>query len=78
MVAEIASSIPLQRYGTVQDIANAGVFLFSEAASYVTGSVLIVDGGEVSAPPTYLDGQLIVGLCICNHAILSFHSSKLL
>lgn len=46
-MAEIASSIPLQRYGTVQDIANAGVFLFSEAASYVTGAVLIVDGGEV-------------------------------
>lgn len=36
--------VPLQRMGTVQDIAQSTVFLFSEAASYISGVVLVVDG----------------------------------
>ncbi|RDW26281.1 hypothetical protein B0I72DRAFT_138263 [Yarrowia lipolytica] len=35
---------PLQRFGTTLDIANATVWLFSEAASYVSGTVIVVDG----------------------------------
>ena len=38
--------IPLQRFGTVEDIANAAVFLCSPAASYITGTILVVDGGS--------------------------------
>lgn len=49
-VAAFTAAIPLQRWGIPDDIANAGVFLFSEAASWVTGTVLIVDGGAVSFP----------------------------
>ena len=37
--------IPLERYGTTDEIANAVGFLCSEAASYVNGQVLAVDGG---------------------------------
>ncbi|KAG5802879.1 hypothetical protein H9Q74_004325 [Fusarium xylarioides] len=37
--------IPLQRYGTVSEIADATVFLFSPAAKYITGTVIPVDGG---------------------------------
>lgn len=37
--------IPLQRVGATSDIANATIYLFSDAASYVTGTVHIVDGG---------------------------------
>ncbi|SCU98332.1 LAMI_0F14158g1_1 [Lachancea mirantina] len=37
--------VPLQRLGTTTDIANSTVFLFSPAASYVTGTVQVVDGG---------------------------------
>lgn len=37
--------IPLQRLGTTKDIAEATVYLFSPASSYVTGTVQIVDGG---------------------------------
>lgn len=37
--------IPLQRLATTEDIANATVFLFSPAASYITGTVQVVDGG---------------------------------
>ena len=41
----IESFIPLGRQGVVQDIANATVFLFSDAASLITGEALVVDGG---------------------------------
>lgn len=41
----ILDRIPLRRAGTVKDVANAVVFLASPAASLVTGSSLLVDGG---------------------------------
>ncbi len=40
----LAKDIPLQRFGTTTDIAETTVFLFSPAASYVTGAVHVVDG----------------------------------
>ena len=42
----VASSVPLGRMGIPQDIANAALFLVSDAASYVTGVILPVDGGQ--------------------------------
>lgn len=42
---EIAKSIPLNRMGTSQDVANVVKFLASEDSSYITGQVLQVDGG---------------------------------
>jgi 3-oxoacyl-[acyl-carrier protein] reductase len=41
------SRIPLGRFGTVEDIANAVVFLASEQSSYMTGQTLHVNGGMV-------------------------------
>jgi len=42
------ANIPLKRLGTPEDIANAAAFLASDNASYITGQVLVVDGGMVT------------------------------
>ena len=43
--AALSGQIPLERLGTPQDIAATVAFLSSEYASYITGQVLVVDGG---------------------------------
>ena len=43
--AEILGSVPLKRYGTANEVAGAALYLASEAAAYVSGVVLPVDGG---------------------------------
>lgn len=45
------ASIPLRRWGDPADIANMVVFLASPAASWVTGAIMVVDGGEWLARP---------------------------
>jgi 3-oxoacyl-[acyl-carrier protein] reductase len=49
MEETILKQIPLGRFGTVDDVANAIAFLVSDEASYITGQVLVVDGGMVTA-----------------------------
>ena len=44
-VKQYEASIPAKRFGTTQDVAAAAVFLASDAAGYVSGAVLPVDGG---------------------------------
>jgi 3-oxoacyl-[acyl-carrier protein] reductase len=43
----MAGAIPMSRYGEPDEFANAAVFLLSEAASYITGATLQVDGGQI-------------------------------
>ena len=47
--AEITGRIPLGRWAEPEDMAGAAVFLASDAADYITGQVLFVDGGWLSA-----------------------------
>lgn len=41
------AAIPMKRYGTPEEYAGAAAFLVSERASYITGSVVRVDGGAI-------------------------------
>ncbi len=44
-VEKLVRSTPLRRLGTVEEIAEAALFLISPAASFITGHTLVVDGG---------------------------------
>lgn len=55
---QIVRDIPLRRFGTIQDIAYASVFLVSEAAAYVTGEVLVVDGGQWLFKPPFVTREM--------------------
>jgi NAD(P)-dependent dehydrogenase (short-subunit alcohol dehydrogenase family) len=41
----VEQALPLQRFGTKDDVAQLALFLASPAAKYVTGSIHSVDGG---------------------------------
>ena len=45
---KIFDQIPLGRYGEVEEVASVAVFLASEWARYITGQVIVVDGGIVT------------------------------
>jgi 3-oxoacyl-[acyl-carrier protein] reductase len=45
-----AAGVPLGRVGTAEDMANACLFLLSDAASFITGTELLVDGGRMALP----------------------------
>jgi 3-oxoacyl-[acyl-carrier protein] reductase len=46
-IREYTSKIPLNRYGRVEEVASAFAFLASDEASFITGTELVVDGGQV-------------------------------
>lgn len=49
--AEVAQKIPVRRLGQPSDIANAAAFLMSDEASYIDGTILVLDGGTLPLPP---------------------------
>ena len=44
-MAAMAATIPMKRCGEPEELAEAAIWLLSDAASYVTGAVLVADGG---------------------------------
>lgn len=46
--AALEAAIPLGRYGHVNEFGRVAAFLCSEAASYITGSTVVVDGGNIN------------------------------
>lgn len=45
--ADYLTCTPLPRHGEVQDVANLAMFLLSDAAAYITGQIINVDGGQM-------------------------------
>jgi len=45
---KILTTIPMGRFGTPEDVAEAVIFLASDGASYITGQVLTIDGGMIA------------------------------
>jgi NAD(P)-dependent dehydrogenase (short-subunit alcohol dehydrogenase family) len=46
--AQLIAQMPLARVGQPEDMVHACLFLLSDAASWITGQVLNVDGGQIS------------------------------
>ena len=57
--AKIADTIPLKRLGKIEDVAMGAVFLASEAASWITGETLVIDGGQWLAKPSFIPREFL-------------------
>lgn len=44
---KIAASIPLKRFGSVDDVGDLAVFLASDESKYITGTEIVIDGGNI-------------------------------
>ncbi len=49
-----AAAMPMQRVGQPHEVADAVVWLCSEAAAFVTGATLVIDGGKLAGTPPFL------------------------
>jgi citronellol/citronellal dehydrogenase len=68
--------VPLQRYGSEAEVAAAIVFLLSEAANFVTGDCIRVDGGVPNARPNYPAQPLRVKDSAAQRTFDGFHLSS--
>lgn len=48
---EVAKKIPVRRLGQPEDIARTAAFLLSDAAAYINGTIIVLDGGTGPLPP---------------------------
>lgn len=54
--------VPLGRYGTIEEVASAVLYLVSPAGAYITGSTILIDGGtSLIGPGPFLDMMLGAG-----------------
>ena len=50
VICGLLARVPMQRWGTVEELASAALFLASDASSFMTGQALVVDGGLSAMP----------------------------
>ena len=62
ILPELTKTIPMKRIGRAEEIARVVVFLASEDASYMTGSVVVADGGQTASTGNTDLGALMAGL----------------
>ena len=46
VIEGIRRTVPLRRFATLEEVANAAAYLLSDYASYITGEALVIDGGQ--------------------------------
>jgi len=46
---ELRLRTPMRRFGEIEELVGAGVFLASDQASFITGQLLVVDGGFLAS-----------------------------
>jgi len=46
LAKKLATSIPMKRLGTIEDMGDLAVFLASDESKYITGQEIIIDGGN--------------------------------
>jgi len=46
-IATMEASIPLKHLGSIEDIANAALFLATDEAAYITAQTIVIDGGQI-------------------------------
>ena len=46
VIEGIRRTVPLRRFATLEEVANAATYLLSDYASYVTGEAFVIDGGQ--------------------------------
>ena len=51
----LAQEIPIGRYGEIEDISYCAVYLASDESSYVTGAILVIDGGLTACPTSVVE-----------------------
>jgi NAD(P)-dependent dehydrogenase (short-subunit alcohol dehydrogenase family) len=52
----VAAATPLRRIGEPDDVGAAVAFLCSDAASWITGDTMVIDGGQILGPPPSAGG----------------------
>jgi NAD(P)-dependent dehydrogenase (short-subunit alcohol dehydrogenase family) len=57
--AVVRAGVPLRRFASIEEIAAAALFLCSEAAAYITGTVLNVDGGTALVGSRFIGEALV-------------------
>ena len=59
-IDSVLAKVPLRRPGTAQEMADTAAFLLSPAGGYITGQVIVVDGGLTISSPPYATDAIVV------------------